>query len=261
MGYTYLLGGTKHFGWYEPGTSMWSFGTAMKRMEDELAARLALPAGARVLDAGCGTGAVACALAARAGLTVTGMDILDWNLETARKRAATGGVSDRTDFHLGDYHTLPFPDESFDGVYTMETLVHAADPATVLKEFNRVLRPGGRLVHFEYSHLPRNAMGEPAWAALEEVCRLAAMPAWMEFEDGVLDDLVSASGFAGVTTEDVTERMTPMVHAFYVLGVLPYFVGRMIGKVEKTVNAMSGVEMYRHRAAWSYTITTATKPE
>ncbi|WIM98930.1 methyltransferase domain-containing protein [Actinoplanes oblitus] len=261
LGYNYILGGTKHFGWYDGRLSMWSFRRALERMEDELARRLGLPSGAKVLDAGCGTGAVARALASRAGLHVTGMDILDWNLRMARERAAAAGLQDRTEFHLGDYHKLPFPDESFDGVYTMETLVHAADPTAVLKEFHRVLRPGGRLVHFEYAHPPQNAMRASSWIALQDVCRLAAMPAWLEFEDGVLDELVKAAGFTGVTTEDVTRRMMPMVRAFYIMGVFPYFVGRAIGKVEKTVNAMSGVEMFQHQDAWSYNITVATKPE
>jgi len=55
--------------------------------------------------------------------------------------------------------------------------------------------------------------------------------------------------------------MLPMLRAFYLIGRFPYFVGRTIGKVEKTVNAMSGVEMYKHKAAWSYNITVAKKPE
>ena len=261
LGYTYLLGGTKHFGWYEPGVSMWSFGAAMRRMEDELAKRLALQPDSLVLDAGCGTGAVARALAQRSRLRVIGIDILDWNLQIARKRSEAARLTDRVKFQLGDYHKLEFPNDSFDGAYTMETLVHAADSTAVLGEFFRVLRPGGRLVLFEYAHPPKGAVPRDAWDALERVCDLAAMPAWLEFEDGVVDDRLEKAGFAEVSTENVTPRMLPMLHAFYLMGRFPYFVGRTIGKVEKTVNSMSGVEMYKHQAAWSYNITFATKPK
>ena len=64
IGYRLLLGGTRHFGYYEPGT-LWPFSLApaLRRMEDYLYASLDLPKGAMVLDAGCGVGHVALHLA------------------------------------------------------------------------------------------------------------------------------------------------------------------------------------------------------
>jgi sterol 24-C-methyltransferase len=128
VGYTYLLHGTKHFGWYEAGQSMWSFSSAMRRMEDELGRRLGLPSDSEVLDAGCGVGDVARTMADKYQLDVTGIDILDFNLDEARKRGAASNIARVPTFQFGDYHHLYFSDESFDGVYTMETLVHAGDP-------------------------------------------------------------------------------------------------------------------------------------
>lgn len=260
LGYTYLLGGTKHFGWYDAGDPAWRWRTAMARMEDQLAQRLALAPGSEVLDAGCGTGAVARALATRHGLAVTGVDILDWNVEQAQRRSARQGLGSRLRFEVGNYHALPFAPATFDGLYTMETLVHASDPERALAEFLRTLRPGGRLVLIEYAHPAADRMAPGDAAALARVCDLAAMPAWWQFEDGVLDGLVSAAGFQSVVTTDVTAHMLPMLAGFHALGRFPYWVARRLGKVEKAVNAMSGVEMYRHQAAWNYTVTTATRP-
>ena len=64
IGYKLLLGGTRHFGYYDPGT-LWPFPLtpALRRMEDYLYASLDLPEGAKVLDAGCGVGHVALHLA------------------------------------------------------------------------------------------------------------------------------------------------------------------------------------------------------
>lgn len=262
IGYQYLLHGTKHFGWYEPGQSMWRFTTAMRRMEDELGRRLGLPADAEVLDAGCGMGDVARTMVTKYKLKVTGIDILDFNIEEARKRSAQQGLGRRSAFQLGDYHKLDFPDESFHGVYTMETLVHASDPARVLSEFLRVLKPGGRLVMFEYSLAPQAQLSPEASEALRRVGVLGAMPTWLTMNHGALAKLIGQEGFTGVTEENVTERMLPMLHAFYLLGLFPYFVGRLINSVPKVVNAMSGVEMYRHRHndAWRYNIYGAYKP-
>lgn len=60
IGYKLFLGGTRHFGYYDPGT-IWPFPLtpALRRMEDYLYTSLDLPEGAKVLDAGCGVGHVA----------------------------------------------------------------------------------------------------------------------------------------------------------------------------------------------------------
>lgn len=259
LGYRLLLGETKHFGWYEPGQSMWRFPTALRQMERELARRLGLQPGARVLDAGCGVGDVARTLAKENGLDVTGVDILDFNLINARRRSEAAGLADRTRFVRADYHRLPYRPESFDAVYTMETFVHAADPETVLSEFFRVLRPGGRLVMFEYSRTPDDQLSEQSRRALETVCELAAMPTWLRLNHHELERLLEKAGFLVEDAADVTERMLPMLRAFYLLGRFPYFVGRLTGRIAKVVNALSGVEMYRHQDAWRYQIYTATK--
>lgn len=260
IGYRLLLGETKHFGWYEPGQSMWRFTAAMRRMEQVLGERLSLPEGSAVLDAGCGVGEVARSLARDRGLNVTGVDILDFNISPARQRSLAGRLAGRTRFLLADYHHLPFPPRSFDGVYTMETLVHAADPETVLAEFFRVLRPGGRLVMFEYSRTPAKQLSEQSNRALELVCEMAAMPTWLKLDHGAMEDLLQRAGFAVESATDITDKMLPLLRAFSIVGRLPYFVGRVSGRTAKVVNALSGVEMYRHQEAWRYQIYAATKP-
>lgn len=259
IGYLYLLRGTKHFGWYEPGQSKWQLTQAMRRMEDELGKRLNLPADAEVLDAGCGMGDVARTMATKYRLKVTGIDILDFNIEEARKRSASSDLGERTKFQLGDYHKLDFPGEAFDGVYTMETLVHASDPEKVLSEFRRVMRPGGRLVMFEYSHTPESELSPAALKAFRQVCDLGAMPTWQRLKHGDMEPLLK-EGFEVDSAEDASKRILPMLRAFYLLGRFPYFVGRVTDRVPQVVNAMSGVEMWRHREAWRYNIYVAHKP-
>lgn len=260
LGYRLLLGQTRHFGWYEPGHRMWRFSAAMRRMEDVLGQRLALPAGAAVLDAGCGVGDVARGLATRFSLDVTGIDLLAVSIRTARRRSSGTGLADRTRFHQRDYHDLDFPDGQFDGAYTMETLVHSARPRRVLAELYRVLRPGGTLVMFEYSRTPPAQLRPAADEALRRVCELGAMPGWLALPHGELERLARQAGFVVSSVEDVTARMLPMLQAFAILGRLPYLAGRAVGRVDKVVNAMSGVELYRHQDAWRYQIYTATRP-
>jgi SAM-dependent methyltransferase len=229
-------------------------------MEDRLATELALPAGAKILDAGCGIGNVARALAARNGLDVTGVDIVDFNIDEATRRSAKAGLSGRTRFQIGDYHHLDFPDNSFDGLYTMETFVHSADPKAAIAEFVRVLKPGGRLVMFEYSRTPEEQLSAEANAAVRRVCDEAAMPAWLELYHGTLNELLAAHGFTVDRSADITANIMPMASAFYLIGKFPFWVGRVTHLQYKVVNAMSARMMYRYREAWRYGVHAAKAP-
>ncbi|GAA2639285.1 methyltransferase domain-containing protein [Actinomadura fulvescens] len=260
LGYRFLLGETKHFGWYGHGHRMWGFSAAMRRMEHVLASRLDLPAGSLVLDAGCGVGDVARRLAAVHRLRVNGIDVLEFNIALARRRAAAAGLGGLLEFSVGDYHDLPHPDGCFDAVYTMETLVHAIDPVRVLAEFRRVLRPAGRLVMFEYSRTPSAELSREADEALRTMCELAAMPAMLILDHGRLEELLADAGFGVASVIDVSANVLPMLRAFALAGRLPYRIGRALHRPDKVVNALSGVEMYQHRHAWRYNIYTAAKP-
>ncbi len=109
---------------------------------EEFVARLAVPAGRRVLDIACGTGNTAIPLA-RGGAVVTGVDIAPNLLVQARERALAEGLS--VTFDEGDAEQLPYADESFDVVTTMFGAMFAPRPGLVAAEFARVLKPGGRL--------------------------------------------------------------------------------------------------------------------
>jgi sterol 24-C-methyltransferase len=259
IGYDLFLGGTKHFGLYRDGDSAWNWPAALRRMEDKLGSVLSLPQGAHVLDAGCGVGHVADHLAAEYGLRVSGIDILDFNIRSAKEQAARRGLQDQVDFSLMSYADLKFRDETFDGVYTMETLVHAADAEVVLREFHRVLKKDGRLVMFEYSHAPERAMPKYAHDTFREVNALGAMPSFQRFEHGVLEQLIEKVGFSGISVEDITSQMMPMFRCFERVGRFPYWLARQLHREEKMVNAMSAVEFWRYRDYFRYNVYSATK--
>ncbi|WP_369214185.1 class I SAM-dependent methyltransferase [Streptomyces flavofungini] len=261
LGYAALLNRTRHFGWYEPTHSPWRFTAAMRRMEVVVARRLALPPGSAVLDAGCGVGDVARTVARVSGAQVTGIDGIASDVGIARHRSARAdGPGTRTRFLTADYHALPFADASYDGVYTMESCVHSPDPQRVLTELHRVLRPGGRLVMCEYSSTPTDHLAPGARSALNRVCALSAMPGMLALTHGELDRLLRRTGFTLDSAFDATEKILPMLRAFAVLGRLPYSLACRVNREDSLVNAMSGVEMYRHQDAWRYVITVATKP-
>lgn len=97
--------------------------------------------GLRVLDAGCGSGALAAALAG-GGAAVTGVDLSAGLLEIAARRLGTAVVLRRADLA----EPLSFAGGSFDLVVASLVLHYLEDWVPVLSEFHRVLVPGGRVV-------------------------------------------------------------------------------------------------------------------
>jgi SAM-dependent methyltransferase len=113
-------------------------------MGAELVRRAAVAPGERLLDVGCGRGAVLlpAALAAGPGGHVTGIDLS--SAMVALTAAATAGVPGVT-VAVGDAQAPAFDDGSFDVVTAGLVLFFLADPVAALDAYRRVLRPGGRL--------------------------------------------------------------------------------------------------------------------
>lgn len=120
----------------------------------DLLTSLAIEPGHHVLDIGCGPGTDLTALAAATGPAgaVFGIDQDPQMVATARARTAG---QQNVEVRQADAHRLPFETHSIDRARTDRVLMHVADPAAVLAELHRVLRPGGLLT-----------LAEPDWDAL-----------------------------------------------------------------------------------------------
>lgn len=259
IGYRWFLGGRKHFGYYPLNYKKLSYTKAMDNMETELINRIGLPENSIILDAGCGMGRVASHLAQRKKWNITGIDILPWNLVEARKYAKKNAPLGSLRFIEASYEKLPFPDASFDAIYTMETFVHAEHPAIVLKELSRVLKPRGKLVQFEYEYQDDLITGSLK-DRLDKVIIDSYMPGLFEFKFNQIEKYQIASGFAEVKTEDITAYILPMLKSFYKLAYIPYYVAIIFGtKPIKYVNARAAVEFYRTQPAWRYVIVSGKK--
>jgi SAM-dependent methyltransferase len=113
--------------------------------------QLALRRGMHVLEIGCGAGDDVRAFARRvgAGGRVLGVDAAPPMIAEAARRIA--GRRLPVEFRVGDALTLELPDAAFDRVRIERLLMHVdGAPAQALAEANRVLRPGGRIVVFDF---------------------------------------------------------------------------------------------------------------
>ncbi len=111
----------------------------------QLADRLALPPGSRVLDIASGPGTTAMLLAREYGMRVDGLDLSAANVALARGAADAAGLAERITFSTGDAERLPHPDGIFDAVVVECALCTFPDKALATREIARVLRREGRL--------------------------------------------------------------------------------------------------------------------
>jgi demethylmenaquinone methyltransferase/2-methoxy-6-polyprenyl-1,4-benzoquinol methylase len=119
----------------------------------------------RVVDVATGTGLVARALVARYGCRVVGVDQSTGMLAEARRQA-----NGRLEFVEASAESLPFEDGAFDGLTFTYLLRYVADPAAMLRELARVVRPGGVVAGLEF--------GVPSgvWRPLWELYVRAGLP-------------------------------------------------------------------------------------
>jgi SAM-dependent methyltransferase len=167
-----------------------SLGAVTEAIEQRLVLDLIGPlAGARVLDAGCGDGALVCAAASR-GADAIGVDPDQAMLAAARSRASGAGL--RATFLEGRVERLPFPDATFDVVVSVTVLCFVHDAAGAIREIARVLRPGGRLVLGE---LGRWSL----WAAIRRVRGWLGAATWREARFRRVSELRALAEQAGLS--------------------------------------------------------------
>jgi SAM-dependent methyltransferase len=121
-----------------------------------------LAKGHRVLDAGCGDGFLALAVARQVGPSghVDGIDISPGAIALALAADASARRQASCTWHIGDIANLPFADTTFDAIAERSALMYVDDKRAVAAEYHRVLRRGAKVSIFE----PINSESEERWS-------------------------------------------------------------------------------------------------
>jgi SAM-dependent methyltransferase len=200
-----------HFGFWKPGMSLVDREAMLEQMNTEVFGRLRTRArpGSRVLDMGCGVGTVARSLSkfdpASRPIGITAVP-------SQAARAATEAARDgdtAPPIVIGDFCSCPFPDGSFDAVYSVESSCYAPGTSKLgfLREAARLIRPGGRLAVADAFLKSAEPACPVSRAAHRQLCELWALETL-----GHLDSFVDAAesvGFDDVEVEDISTNVLP----------------------------------------------------
>ncbi len=161
-----------HYGLWGPDTE--TERDSLMRSMHTLAGGCGLGPDKRVLDAGCGLGGPAVALAQEFGAHVTGLTIVEPHVALATDFAQQRGVGHLVEFRHGDFMDMLFPDASFDMVTNQETYYYAPDGLAYLRGALRVLKPGGhlRMLEATLSGKPMTGAQEAVHASLQRGFRM-----------------------------------------------------------------------------------------
>jgi demethylmenaquinone methyltransferase/2-methoxy-6-polyprenyl-1,4-benzoquinol methylase len=114
-----------------------------------------------VLDVATGTAAVALELARQKNCYVVGIDQSAEMLAVGKQRVRLAGATTKVRLEAGDARSLPFDDDTFDGLTFTYLLRYVEDPAATLRELARVVRPGAVMAGLEFG-VPRGVW-RPPW--------------------------------------------------------------------------------------------------
>ena len=134
-----------------------------------------------VLDIGCGIGGTTRLIAERVGARVTGIDLTEEFVATARALSETVGLEDRTEFRTGSAIAMPFEDDSFDAALLLHVGMNIADKRALMTEVARVLRPSAAFLVYDVMRTGEGELDFPVpWASTPETSFVATAQEYRE---------------------------------------------------------------------------------
>lgn len=174
-----------------------------------------------ILDVGCGIGGSTLYLADKYAAKAVGITLSPVQAKRAGERAIEKGISLRSfenfeiadapavQFQVADALATPFPDSSFDFIWSMESGEHMPDKQSFLKECYRLLKPGGTFLMATWCHRETDSLAGPLTESekrhLDWLYRLYHLPYVTSLSN--YEDIASSVGFTSLATADWSQQV------------------------------------------------------
>lgn len=206
-----------HYGYWEPGIKTHS--QALLNKNRIMAEVAGIKSEDHVLDAGCGIGGSSIWMAKNLGCRATGITVSAEQVGHAGRNAKRHGVQDKVRFEVSDFCKTPFPDESFDVVWAVESSCYAIDKRDFFREAYRVLKKGGTLIACD-GYATRREFDDAEWSAVMDCLNGWAVPNLAtaeEFQEGMEE-----CGFSNVHLVEATAETMPSARRMYLTALWTY---------------------------------------
>lgn len=164
-----------------------------------------------IIDVGCGIGGSTIYLAEKLGSNATGITLSPVQASRAQERAAAANLSDRLNFAVANALAMPFEDNTFDLVWSLESGEHMPNKAKFLAECYRVLKPGGKIILATWCHRETNSVAGDLTpreiAHLKEIYRVYCLPYVISLSE--YREIMTDCGFQKMITDDWSIAVEP----------------------------------------------------
>mmetsp|Transcript_47746 Transcript_47746/g.102334 ORF Transcript_47746/g.102334 Transcript_47746/m.102334 type:complete len:830 (-) Transcript_47746:38-2527(-) len=163
-----------------------------------------------VLDVGCGVGGSSRHLQHKYGAKTLGITLSPKQRDLAQSLSEARGQGEMCSFQVADALKMPFPDNSFDLVWSMESGEHMPNKPEFMRQLHRVCKPGGRIILVTWVHrdleegedLKRHEKRLLSW-----INKAYHLPRWVSLADYV--EIAKGLGFENMKIDDWTKNIMP----------------------------------------------------
>lgn len=165
----------------------------------------------KVVDVGCGIGGSSRHIAKKYGATCEGVTLSPYQANRGNELAKEQGLAEQCHFQVADALDMPFADNSFDLVWSLESGEHMPDKQQFVNELFRVATPGGRIIIVTWCHRDleegETTLTKKEIKLLRAINRAYYLPQWCSVQDYV--NLLEAKGAKDIKREDWSYIIAP----------------------------------------------------
>lgn len=164
-----------------------------------------------IIDVGCGIGGSTLYLAQKFGSNATGITLSPVQASRAKERAVEAGMNGLVCFQVANALEMPFEDNTFDLVWSLESGEHMPEKTKFIAECYRVLKPGGKMILATWCHRETNSLAgdlTPSEVAhLKEIYRVYCLPYVISLSE--YRAIASECGFKDLKSDDWSIAVEP----------------------------------------------------
>jgi len=233
-----IWGEHMHHGYYgADGTQKKDRRQAQIDLIEELLTWAEVQAAENILDVGCGIGGSSLYLAEKFNAQATGITLSPVQAARATERALEANLSLRTEFQVANAQEMPFADNSFDLVWSLESGEHMPDKKKFLQECYRVLKPGGKLIMVTWCHRPtdESPLTADEQKHLQDIYRVYCLPYVISLPE--YTEIVTACGFKDLRADDWSTAVAPFWDVVIDSAITPQAILGLFKAGQKTIEA------------------------